>query len=239
MSDNTELYLVDGSGYIFRAFFALPQNLTNPHGVPVGAVLGFCNMLIKLLTEVKAPYIAVIFDAARRNYRNEIYPDYKANREETPEDLIPQFPLIREATKAFGIPALELDGFEADDLIASYAALAAAQGRKVTIVGSDKDLMQLVSDNVRLYDPIKGKYLGREDVIEKFGAGPEKVTDIQALAGDASDNVPGVPGIGIKTAAQLIAEYGDLETLLTRAHEIKQPKRREALTQNAEIARIS
>lgn len=234
-----ELFLVDGSGYIFRAFYALPQNLTNPHGVPVGAVLGFVNMLTKLLTDLHAPYIAVVFDAARKNYRNDIYPEYKANRDETPEVLIPQFPLIRDATKAFGIPALEIEGFEADDLIATYARLAKEAGKKVTIVGSDKDLMQLVGDDVRLYDPIKGKYLGREDVIEKFGVGPEKVIDVQALAGDASDNVPGVPGIGIKTAAQLIAEYGDLETLLARAGEIKQEKRREKLVENANLARIS
>ncbi len=238
-AEQDELYLVDGSGYIFRAYYALPQNLTNPEGIPVGAVLGFCNMLIKLLTDLHAPYIAVIFDAARRNYRNDIYPEYKANRDETPPELIPQFPLIREATKAVGIPALELDGFEADDLIAAYAKSAQAQGRKVTIVGTDKDLMQLVNDDVRLYDPIKTKFLGREDVIEKFGVPPERVIDVQALAGDSTDNVPGVPGIGIKTAAQLITEYGDLETLLNRADGIKQPKRREALIANRELALIS
>lgn len=234
-----EIFLVDGSGYIFRAYYALPQNLTNPEGKPVGAVLGFTNMLTKLLTDLHAPYIAVIFDAARQNYRNEIYADYKANRDETPADLIPQFPLIREATEAFGIPALEIEGFEADDLIATYARLAREQGKKVTIVGTDKDLMQLVNDDVRLYDPIKGRYLGREDVIEKFGVPPEKVIDVQALAGDPTDNVPGVPGIGIKTAAKLINEYGDLETLLKRAGEIKQPKCRESLITHAENARIS
>lgn len=234
-----EIYLVDGSGYIFRAFYALPQNLTNPQGQPVGAVLGFVNMLLKLLTDLQAPYIAVIFDAARVNFRNEIYPEYKANRDETPEVLIPQFPLIREATKAFGIPALEIEGFEADDLIATYARLAKEAGKKVTIVGTDKDLMQLVDNDVRLYDPIRGRYLGAEDVIEKFGVPPEKVVDVQALAGDSTDNVPGVPGIGIKTAAQLITEYGDLETLLARAGEIKQQKRREKLIESAELARIS
>src|SRR6185436_427838 len=237
--EDGELFLVDGSGYIFRAYYALPQNLTNPDGVPVGAVLGFTNMLTKLLTDLHAPFIAVVFDAARENYRNEIYADYKANRDETPADLIPQFPLIREATEAFGIPALEIEGFEADDLIATYARLAQAEGKKVVIVSSDKDLMQLVNENVRLYDPIKNRYLGREDVIEKFGVPPEKVVDVQALAGDPTDNVPGVPGIGIKTAAQLITEYGDLETLLTRAGEIKQQKRRENLIENAELARIS
>ncbi len=234
-----EIFLVDGSGYIFRAYYAMPQNLTNPQGVPVGAVLGFCSMMFKLLTDLRAPYIAVIFDAARRNYRNDIYPEYKANRDETPEDLIPQFGLIREATQAFGIPALDLEGYEADDLIATYARLARAQGKKVTIVGTDKDLMQLVNDDVRLYDPIKSRYLGREDVIEKFGVPPEKVIDVQALAGDSIDNVPGVPGIGLKTAAQLITEYGDLETLLKEAPGIKQQKRRENLIENAELARIS
>ncbi len=217
----------------------MPQNLTNPQGVPVGAVLGFCNMLLKLLTDLHAPYIAVIFDAARKNFRNDIYAEYKANRDETPEVLIPQFPLIREATEAFGIPALEIEGFEADDLIATYARMACAAGKKVTIVGSDKDLMQLVCDDVRLYDPIKSRYLGHEDVIEKFGVAPNRVVDVQALAGDTSDNVPGVPGIGIKTAAQLITEYGDLEGLLARAHEIKQDKRREKLIEHAELARIS
>ena len=234
-----ELFLVDGSGYIFRAFFALPQNLTNPAGVPVGAVLGFVNMILKLLTDLHAPYLAVVFDAARKNFRNEIYAEYKANRDETPEDLIPQFPLIREATAAFGIPCLEIEGFEADDLIATYARLAKEAGKKVTIVGSDKDLMQLVDDDVRLYDPIKGRYLGAADVEEKFGVPPGQVIDVQALAGDSSDNVPGVPGIGIKTAAELIREYGTLENLLDHAAEIKQPKRREALIENAELARIS
>ncbi len=234
-----ELFLVDASGYIFRAYFALPQNLTNPEGVPVGAVMGFSNMIHKLLADLHAPYIAVIFDAARRNFRNEIYDQYKANREAAPEDLVPQFPLIREATEAFGLPGIELDGYEADDLIATYARIAVEQGKRVTIVGSDKDLMQLVNDKVRMYDPIKGKYLGIEDVHEKFGVTPDRVVDVQALAGDSVDNVPGVPGIGVKTAAQLITEYGSLEALLDRAHEIKQPKRRELLTTHAENARMS
>lgn len=234
-----ELFLVDGSGYIFRAYFALPQTLTNPEGVPVGAVLGFSNMMHKLLTDLHAPSIAVIFDAARKNFRYDLYDQYKANREEAPADLIPQFALIREATEAFGIPGIELEGYEADDLIAAYARLATEQGRKVTIVGSDKDLMQLVNDNVRLYDPIKGRYLGADHVFEKFGVQPDRVIDVQALAGDSVDNVPGVPGIGVKTAAQLINEFGSLEALLDRAHEIKQPKRREALIEHAENARLS
>ncbi len=234
-----ELFLVDGSGYIFRAYFALPQTLTNPEGVPVGAVLGFSNMMHKLLTDLHAPSIAVIFDAARKNFRYDLYDQYKANREEAPADLIPQFALIREATEAFGIPGIELEGYEADDLIAAYARLATEQGRKVTIVGTDKDLMQLVNDNVRLYDPIKGRYLSADDVFEKFGVQPDRVIDVQALAGDSADNVPGVPGIGVKTAAQLINEFGTLESLLERAHEIKQPKRREALIEHAENARLS
>lgn len=240
MTDSSDdIFLVDGSGYIFRAYFALPQTLTNPRGQPVGAVLGFTSMLMKLLTDVKAQYIAVIFDAARQNFRNDIYDQYKANRDDPPEDLVPQFPLFREASVAFGIPALEVEGYEADDLIATYARQAVESGKKVTIVGTDKDLMQLVNDNVRLYDPIKGKYLGAGDVAEKFGVSPDKVIDVQALAGDSVDNVPGVPGIGIKTAAQLITEYGSLENLLDNLDSIKQPKRREALTTNADLARIS
>ncbi|MGZ9108462.1 MAG: DNA polymerase I [Micavibrio sp.] len=237
--EQDEIFLVDGSGYIFRAYFALPQNLTNPDGIPVGAVLGFVNMITKLLTDLHAPSIAVIFDAARKNYRNDIYPEYKANRSETPEDLIPQFSIIREATEAFDIPGIELEGYEADDLIATYARLALEQGKTVTIVGTDKDLMQLVRDGVRMYDPIKGRYLGAEDVIAKFGVPPEKVIDVQALCGDATDNIPGVPGIGVKTAAQLITEYGDLDTLLAKAGEIKQPKRREMLVNNMKQALLS
>lgn len=238
-SDRDEIFLVDGSGYIFRAYYAVGQGLTNPDGVPVGAVLGFTNMILKLLTDMHAPYIAIIFDAARKNYRNDIYADYKANRSETPPDLIPQFPIIREATEAFGMPAIELEGFEADDLIATYARLALEQGKTVTVVSSDKDLTQLMRPGVRIFDPMKGRYLDESDVMEKFGVTPDKVPDVQALCGDASDNVPGVPGIGVKTAAQLIQDYGDLETLLNRASEIKQNKRREALIENAELARIS
>lgn len=234
-----EVFLVDGSGYIFRAYYAMGHGLTNPDGVPVGAVLGFTNMILKLLTDLHAPSIAVIFDAARRNFRNEIYAEYKANRSDTPEDLIPQFPLIREATEAFDIPAIELEGYEADDLIATYARLAREQNRSVTVVSSDKDLTQLIREGVRVYDPMKGRYVDENDVMEKFGVTPDRVTDVQALCGDATDNVPGVPGIGVKTAAQLINEYGDLETLLQRAGEIKQNKRREALIEHAEMARIS
>ena len=236
-AEKDEIFLVDGSGYIFRAYFALPPLTYN--GKPVGAVLGFSSMLMKMLKDLKAPYIAVIFDAAKKNFRYDIYDQYKANREDAPEDLIPQFPLFRKASEAFGIPALEVEGFEADDLIATYARIAVEQGRKVTIVGTDKDLMQLVNDDVRLYDPIKNKYLGAEDVFEKFGVQPDRVVDVQALSGDSVDNVPGVPGIGIKTAAQLITEYGSLENLLDKASDIKQPKRREALMENADKARLS
>ncbi len=236
--ENKDIYLVDGSAYIFRAYHALPP-LTNPQGITVNAVLGFTNMMVKLLREMNAPYIAVIFDAARKNFRNDIYDQYKANRDAPPEDLIPQFQLIRDCTKAFGMEPIELEGYEADDLIATYARCATEQGRKVTIVSSDKDLMQLVNENVQMFDPMKGKFMGIADVLEKFGVSPDKVVDVQALAGDAIDNVPGVPGIGIKTAAQLIGEYGNLEALLDRAEEIKQPKRRETLIDNADNARIS
>ncbi len=240
MSDdeNKDIYLVDGSAYIFRAYHALPP-LTNKNGVVINAVLGFTNMMVKLLREMKAPYIAVIFDATRKNFRNDIYDQYKVNRDDPPEDLVPQFQLIRDCVTAFGMEPIEMDGFEADDLIATYARIATEQGRKVTIVSSDKDLMQLINDTVTMYDPMKGKMLGIADVQEKFGVSPDKVVDVQALAGDAIDNIPGVPGIGIKTAAQLIEEYGDLESLLSRAEEIKQPKRRETLINHAEDARIS
>ncbi len=232
------VYLVDGSGYVFRAFHALPP-MTRPDGTPVNAVFGFTNMLMKLLSETDADCVAVIFDAARATFRSDIYPAYKAQRPETPEELIPQFPLVREAVLAFNLPAIEQSGYEADDLIATYARLAREAGAKVTIVSSDKDLMQLVRDGIEMLDPIKQKPIGPAEVREKFGVPPEKVVDVQALAGDSVDNVPGVPGIGVKTAAQLIGEYGDLETLLKRAGEIKQPKRREALMNFAEQARIS
>ncbi len=232
------LWLIDGSGYIFRAFHALPP-MTRPDGTPVNAVFGYCKMLTQFLDDPAIDHVAVILDAGRETFRNGIYPQYKAHRPEPPEELIPQFPLFREATRAFGLPCMEMEGFEADDLIATYAREAVAAGADVTIVSSDKDLMQLVGDRVSLFDPIKMRRLGREAVLEKFGVAPEKVVDVQALAGDSTDNVPGVPGIGVKTAAQLINEYGDLDTLLRRSGEIKQPKRREALQTNAELARIS
>ncbi|CAN1723050.1 DNA polymerase I [Hyphomicrobium sp. 1Nfss2.1] len=239
----SHVYLIDGSGYIFRAFHALPP-LTRPSdGLPVGAVHGFCAMLWKLLRETKASeaptHLAVIFDASRENYRNAIYDQYKANRPPPPDELIPQFPLIRDAVKAFNVACLELEGYEADDLIATYTREVVAAGGDVTIVSSDKDLMQLVQPGVVMFDAMKAKKLGREEVMEKFGVPPEKVVDVQSLAGDSTDNVPGVPGIGIKTAAELINEYGDLDSLLERAGEIKQPKRREKLIEFADQARVS
>ena len=234
----TKLTLVDGSGYIFRAFHALPP-MRRPDGVIVGAVYGFCSMLFKTLLETKTDALVVVFDAGRQTFRQEIYPDYKAHRPDPPEDLIPQFQLIREACAAFNVAAIEAAGFEADDLIATYAHHAQGAGYEVCIISSDKDLMQLVRPGVSMLDPIKNRPIGDAEVFEKFGVPPSKVVEVQALAGDSSDNVPGVPGIGIKTAAELINAYGDLETLLARAHEIKQPKRREALIENAEKARIS
>ncbi|MFN3699951.1 MAG: DNA polymerase I [Alphaproteobacteria bacterium] len=241
--NENELYLVDGSGFIFRAYFAMAysrqKTMTNPAGIPVNAVFGFTNMLLKLLNDYHAPYMAVIFDAARKNFRNDIYPEYKANRDAPPEDLIPQFALVRQATEAFDIPAIELEGYEADDLIATYARLATEQGKKVVIVSSDKDLMQLMNENIRVLDPMKGKFMAQSDVLEKFGVPPERVVDVQALAGDSVDNVPGVPGIGVKTAAQLINEYGTLEELLDRASEIKQQKRRESLIEHRDKALMS
>ena len=237
------VFLVDGSGYIFRAFHALPPLTRKSDGLPIGAVAGFCNMLWKLLRDSVAgerpSHLAVIFDHSSETFRNRLYADYKANRTEPPEDLRPQFKLIRDAVRAFDIPSIEQKDYEADDLIATYARLATEAGATTTIVSSDKDLMQLVGNGVTLYDTMKDKRIGREEVIEKFGVGPERVVDVQSLAGDSVDNVPGVPGIGIKTAAQLIEEYGDLDTLLARASEIKQPKRREALIENADKARIS
>ncbi|XBQ17331.1 MAG: DNA polymerase I [Oceanicaulis sp.] len=238
----SHVYLVDGSAYIFRAYHALPP-LTRSDGTPVGAVQGFCNMLWKLLEDLKGEeeptHLAVIFDHSAKTFRNEIYDQYKAHRPEPPEDLVPQFALIREATAAFDLPCIEQEGVEADDLIATYARIAAEKGADVTIASSDKDLMQLVNDRVTMLDPMKTKRIGHDEVVEKFGVGPDRVVDVQALAGDSVDNVPGVPGIGIKTAAQLITEYGDLETLLERAGEIKQPKRREKLIEHAEDARVS
>lgn len=232
------LYLIDGSGFIFRAFHALPP-LTRPDGTPVGAVYGFVNMMLKLLQESEADHLAVLFDSARDTFRRELYQDYKANRPPPPPELIPQFDLIHQACHALKVPCLKQDGYEADDLIATYTDLALKKGADVTIVSSDKDLMQLVSDRVQMRDPMKNKIIGPEGVQEKFGVGPDRVIDVQALAGDSSDNVPGVPGIGVKTAAELINEYGTLEALLARAAEIKQPKRRQTLLDNVESARIS
>src|SRR5471030_2568903 len=232
------LYLIDGSGYLFRAYHALPP-LNRPDGTPVNAVLGFSRMLMQLLDDPQVDHVAVILDAGRTTFRNEIYDKYKANRPEPPEDLIPQFPLIREAAKAFNVTVCELASYEADDLIATYARLAVEAGGTCTIISSDKDLMQLIRPGVDMMDPIKQRRLGPEAVMEKFGVMPDRVVDVQALAGDSTDNVPGAPGIGIKTAAQLITEYGDLEALLKRTAEIKQPKRRESLEQNAELIRIS
>jgi DNA polymerase-1 len=236
------VYLIDGSGYIFRAYHALPP-MTRADGTPVNAVYGFSNMLYKLLDDTlqsgKATHFAVIFDTSGKTFRSDIYSEYKANRPPAPEDLIPQFPLFREAVRAFGLPCLEMRGYEADDLIATYAEQAREQGHKVIIVSSDKDLMQLVDDNITMLDPMKNRPIGIPEVQEKFFVHPDKVIDIQALAGDSTDNVPGVPGIGVKTAAQLIDEYGDLDTLLERAGEIKQPKRRQNLQEHAELARIS
>lgn len=233
-----QLCLVDGSGFIFRAFHGLPM-MTRPDGVPVNAVYGFTTMLMKLISDNVGSHLAVIFDAGRVTFRNEIYPDYKMHRPEAPEELVPQFELIREAVRAFAVPSIEMPGFEADDLIATYARQAQRAGMSVVIVSSDKDLMQLVGPGISMLDPMKNRAIGADEVFEKFGVTPDKVVDVQALAGDPTDNVPGVPGIGIKTAAQLIGEYGDLDTLLARAGEIKQPKRREALLENADAARIS
>src|SRR6186997_1800449 len=237
------VFLVDGSGYIFRAYHALPPLNRKSDGLQVNAVLGFCNMLWKLLRDMKPEdqptHLAVIFDKSERTFRNELYKDYKAHRPPAPDDLIPQFPLIREAVRAFDIPCLEMLGFEADDLIATYAREACAVKANVTIVSSDKDLMQLVNECVIMYDTMKDKKIGVAEVIEKFGVPPDKVIEVQSLIGDSTDNVPGVPGIGVKTAAQLITEYGDLETLLSRAGEIKQDKRRQTLIDNAELARVS
>ena len=233
------LYLIDGSGYLFRAYHALPP-MNRPDGTPINAVFGFCRMLVAdLLDNPEIDHIAMILDAGSVTFRNKIYDKYKANRPEPPEDLIPQFPLIREAARAFNVTVCELEGYEADDLIATYARLALEAGGTCTIVSSDKDLMQLVRPGVELMDPIKKIKLGPEAVLEKFGVTPDKVVDVQALAGDSTDNVPGAPGIGIKTAAQLINEYGSLEALLERTKEIKQPKRRESLENNAELIRIS
>lgn len=232
------LILVDGSAYIFRAFHALPP-MNRKDGTPVNAVFGFTSMVMKLMEDLAPDYAIVVLDQARLTFRNDIYPEYKANRSEPPEELIPQFALIREATRALNLPVAEMEGFEADDLIATYARLGAEQGMEVVIVSSDKDLMQLVRPGVTMLDPMKQKRIARDEVLERFFVPPEKVVDVQALAGDSTDNVPGVPGIGVKTAAELINAYGSLEDLLARAGEIKQPKRRENLINHADMARLS
>ena len=232
------LLLIDGSGYIFRAFHALPM-MTRNDGTPVNAVYGFTSMLMKLVDDMQPDHVAVVFDTSRQTFRSDIYPDYKANRSAPPEELIPQFALVREATTALSLPMMEASGFEADDLIATYAAMAEAANMETIIVSSDKDLMQLVRGDVTMLDPMKQRRIGAAEVEEKFGVTPDKVVDVQALAGDSTDNVPGVPGIGVKTAAELINIYGDLDSLLERAGEIKQPKRRENLIEFAEQARIS
>jgi len=246
INKNDHFYLIDGSGYIFRAYYALPPLTRKSDGLPVGAVSGFCNMLFKLLEDSKSKenkdkptHFAVIFDSARKNFRNEIYSDYKGNRSDAPDDLIPQFEYIRKSVLAFNLPSIELLNYEADDLIATYVEQILEKGAKATIVSSDKDLMQLYKKNVRIYDPMKNKFINDEDVNKKFGVKADKVIDVQALAGDSTDNVPGVPGIGVKTAAELIKEYGDLENLLKNATKIKQNKRRETLIENKDKAIIS
>ena len=243
---NDHFYLIDGSGYIFRAYYALPPLTRKSDGLPTGAVSGFCNMLFKLLEDSKSnenkhkpTHFAVIFDSARKNFRNEIYSDYKGNRSDAPDDLIPQFEYIRKSVLAFNLPSIELLNYEADDLIATYSEQILKLGGKVTIVSSDKDLMQLYKKNIRIYDPMKNKFVNEEDIKNKFGVGAEKVIDVQSLAGDSSDNVPGVPGIGVKTAAELITNFGTLENLLKNANQIKQNKRRETLIENKDKALIS
>ncbi|MDP6440813.1 MAG: DNA polymerase I [Pelagibacteraceae bacterium] len=239
-------YLIDGSGYIFRAYYALPPLSRKSDGLPTGAVSGFCSMLFKLLEDSRSDdsihrptHFAVIFDSARRNFRNDIYSEYKANRSEAPEDLAPQFEYIRKSVEAFNLPSIELSNYEADDLIATYTKQIIKVGAKVTVISSDKDLMQLVSDKVRLYDPMKSKVLGEKEVVEKFGVKPVQVIDVQSLAGDSSDNIPGVPGIGIKTASELINKYKTLDVLLKKADEIPQNKRRETLLANKDKALLS
>jgi len=246
------VFLIDGSSFIFRAYFAMfkaaqsrGRSFTRSDGLPNGAVLTFCNMLWKLLREgldgVMPTHVAVVFDYSGRSFRNDIYGDYKGHRPDPPDELVPQFPLMRDAVRAFGLIPIEQEGFEADDLIATYARIAQERGADVSIIAGDKDLMQLVRPGITMFDPMPGneRRIGPDEVVKKFGVGPEKVAEVQALIGDSTDNVPGVPGIGVKTAAQLIGEYGDLETLLARAGEIKQEKRRQSLIDYAEQARMS
>ncbi|MDG2403639.1 MAG: 5'-3' exonuclease H3TH domain-containing protein, partial [Paracoccaceae bacterium] len=237
------LHLIDGSAFVFRAYHALPPLTRNSDGLPIGAVSGFCNMLHRYIESNAGPeaptHVAVIFDRGSHTFRNDLYDQYKANREAMPEDLRPQIPLTRTATQAFNIACKELEGFEADDIIATLSTQAQNAGGRVTIISSDKDMMQLVGDGVEMFDAMKNRRIDRDGVWEKFGVGPERVIDVQALAGDSADNVPGAPGIGIKTAALLINEYGDLDTLLERAGEIKQPKRRASLIDNGDQIRLS
>ncbi len=235
---NNEIFLIDGFGFIFRAYYSLPP-MQRPDGTPVNAVYGFTTMLAKLINEMHVPNVAVILDAGQRTFRNDIFPEYKANRGAPPEDLVPQFDIVKEAIEAFSVPAIKKEGYEADDLIATYVKLAREQGRCVTIVSSDKDLMQLLDDGVRMFDPMKYQDMGLDEVMKKFGVTPDKVVDVQSLAGDSTDNIPGIPGIGVKTAALLVNEYGDLESVLERAGEVKQKKRRENLIEFADDARMS
>lgn len=238
-SSPRHVYLIDGSGFLFRAYYGIKQRMTRADGTLVNAVHGFTTMLMKLVDDTDADHIAVIFDSARKTFRNDIYPEYKANRDAPPEDLIPQFDLVREATRALNVACVDMPGFEADDLIATYATQAADMGAEVTVVSSDKDLMQLVDDKVMMFDAMKNKEIRHEQVMEKFGVGPDRVIEVQALAGDSSDNVPGVPGIGLKTAALLVNEYGDLDGVLGNAENVKQPKRRQSLIDHADDARVS
>src|SRR6056300_1731144 len=246
MSNQKHLFLIDGSGYIFRAYYALPPLTRKSDGLPVGAVSGFCNMLYSFLEKARAgnsmdtpSHLAVIFDSARKSFRNDIYKDYKGNRSDAPDDLVPQFDYIRKAVKAFNLPSIELLNYEADDLIATYKSEAKKKKIKLTIVSSDKDLMQLVDSETFMLDTMKDRHIGINEVKEKFGVLPDKVIDVQSLAGDSVDNIPGVPGIGIKTAAELINQFGSLDKLLEKAETIKQPKRRQALLENKDKALIS
>ena len=238
MKKQNRLILIDGSGYIFRAYYALPP-MNRSDGTPINAVFGFTNMLVKLIEDYKKEKLIVIFDAARENFRNNIYPNYKANRGETPEDLIPQFDLIKKSVKAFGIPQIELEGYEADDIIATYAFEAQKINIDSLIISSDKDLMQLVNDKVAMLDPMKNKKINKEQVFEKFGVGPDKVIQIQALTGDKIDNIPGAPGIGPKTAAELINNFGNIENLIMNVDTIKQEKRKKIIKDYEKDIRIS
>lgn len=238
MPHRKKIFLIDGSGFIYRAFHALPP-LTRKDGTPIGAVYGFVKAIRALQQRINSGYLAVVFDAGKKTFRNDLYPEYKAHRPPTPEELIPQFPIVREAVKALNIAAVESDGYEADDVIATYAKKAKEEGLEVVIVSSDKDLMQLIDDKVSMYDALKSRSIGEEEVVKKFGVAPDKVIDAQALIGDSSDNIPGVAGIGVKTAAQLINEYGSLDNLLEHAEEIPQKKRRETLLASKDIAKLS